>query len=128
MQINKTRAVLSPTMEFFTKALSPDFYNELEHEFDGFANHILLSQHSFNEDWGVWEKHPLGDEIVLLLSGEADLVTMQDREENTQHLAVQGDYVLIKKDTWHTARTTQPTSMLFITAGEGTVNEENPFS
>lgn len=50
MQINTTRTILSPTMEFVTKAPSPDFYNELEHEFDGFTNHILVSQHAFNED------------------------------------------------------------------------------
>ena len=97
MQINKIRAILSPSMAFTTKPLSADFYNELDQEFDGFTNHILVSQHAFNEDWGVREKHPLGDEIVLLLSGEADLVTLHAGEETTQHLSTQGEYVLIKK-------------------------------
>jgi hypothetical protein len=113
-------------MAFTTKPLSADFYNELDQEFDGFTNHILVSQHAFDEDWGVWERHPLGDEIVLLQSGEADLVTLHAGEETTQHLSTQEGYVLIKKGTWQTARTTQSTSMLFITAGEGTVNQENP--
>ena len=126
MQINKTTAILSPSMAFSTKPLSADFYNELDQEFDGFTNHILVSQHAFNEDWEVWEKHPLGDEIVLLLSGEADLITLHEGEETLQHLSMQGETILIKRGTWHTARTTQSTSMLFITAGEGTVNQENP--
>ena len=34
-----------------------------------------------------------------------------------------GSYVVVPKGTWHTARTSVPTRMLFMTPGEGTENK-----
>jgi len=33
-----------------------------------------------------------------------------------------GEYVLVPKNTWHTAKVRKPSRMLFITPGEGTEN------
>ena len=37
-----------------------------------------------------------------------------------------GRYVIVPRGHWHTARSFAPTSMLFVTAGEGTRNEVDP--
>jgi quercetin dioxygenase-like cupin family protein len=34
-----------------------------------------------------------------------------------------GSFVIVPKGTWHTARIAKPTSMLFVTPGEGTQNK-----
>ena len=43
--------------------------------------------------------------------------------EDRIHLSERGSYVIVPKSTWHTARTTKPTVMLFVTPGEGTENK-----
>ncbi len=37
-----------------------------------------------------------------------------------------GSYVMVPKSAWHTARPLEPTSMLFVTPGEGTLNQTEP--
>ena len=80
----------------------------------------LLSQHVFAEDWPVWERHPAGDELVMLLSGSADFVLETASGEQIAELRRSGDYVLVPAGTWHTARTRVPATALFITPGHGT--------
>jgi mannose-6-phosphate isomerase-like protein (cupin superfamily) len=66
---------------------------------------------------------PVGDELVCLLSGSVTMVFERAGEEDAIELQRPGEYVLVPKGTWHTARTTIPTNMLFITPGEGTENK-----
>ena len=88
---------------------------------------MLISQHAFDEAWPTWEIHPKGDELVLLLSGDTDLVLSNpDGSETVIRVSGQGDYVVVPKGTWHTARPHAPTSLLFMTPGEGTLNALTP--
>lgn len=80
----------------------------------------LVMQFSFTEDWRSWEMHPKGDEIVLLISGSVTLVLERDGAEVAHRLDAPGAYVLVPRGVWHTARTTAPCTMLFVTPGEGT--------
>ena len=43
--------------------------------------------------------------------------------EETVHLSEAGSFVIVPRDTWHTARTSTPTRMLFVTPGQGTRNK-----
>ena len=82
----------------------------------------LVMQFDFNEDWSTWEMHPAGDEVVVLLSGTALFVLdVNGREEHVQ-LSVPGEFVMVPRGVWHTARIATRASMLFITPGEGTEN------
>ena len=119
-------AVFTPSLEVKTKALSPTFYPELEAEFNGFAGHVLISQHHFAEDWPTWEVHPAGDEFVTLITGDITLVLWQDQQEHALRLSTPSDFVIITKGVWHTARAQAPTTMLFVTPGEGTKNAAAP--
>ena len=80
----------------------------------------LMSAFEFSESWATWERHPAGEELVMLLSGTATLVLEEDGEEHTVELTGPGQYILVPQGVWHTARTSVATSMLFLTPGDGT--------
>jgi mannose-6-phosphate isomerase-like protein (cupin superfamily) len=124
--LNTMLYILGPNGKGTLKTDSPDFYQELDAEFNGFAGHTLVSRFSFDEPWPTWEMHPKGDELVYLLQGDTDLVLLKDGREETVRINRPGDYVAVPQGVWHTARPHAPTTMLFITPGEGTLNEENP--
>lgn len=77
---------------------------------------------SFTESWPTWEIHPSGDELVVLLEGRARLVLEATDGERTIALERPGEFVLVPRGTWHTARIDSPCRMLFLTPGEGTEN------
>lgn len=80
----------------------------------------LMTAFSFAEPWATWERHPAGEELGLLLSGAATLVLDQADGTHAIELTAPGAYVLIPINVWHTARTTAPCTMLFLTPGAGT--------
>lgn len=80
----------------------------------------LMSAFTFSKPWSTWERHPAGEELVLLLSGACELLLdLPDGERPTQ-LLTPGAYVLVPPNVWHTARTSVPTALLFLTPGAGT--------
>ena len=86
---------------------------DLEH------GHMVMA-FSFAAPWDTWEMHPQGEEVVLLLSGEATFVLETDRGLERVRLSRTGEFVVVPRGTWHTADAAEPTTMLFITAGAGT--------
>lgn len=80
----------------------------------------LMSAFSFSANWPSWERHPAGEELVMLLSGSAVLLLEEANGERALLLDTVGSYVLVPQGVWHTARTTQPTTLLFLTPGAGT--------
>jgi mannose-6-phosphate isomerase-like protein (cupin superfamily) len=89
-------------------------------ELGSFHNEYLVTSHSFDSDWSVWEMHPNGDEIVYLISGAVTFILKIEGEPRGLELEEGGQYVIVPKGVWHTARTGKSSRMLFITAGEGT--------
>jgi mannose-6-phosphate isomerase-like protein (cupin superfamily) len=85
-----------------------------------FHHEYLVTTSTFHEDWPSWEVHPNGDEIVCLLSGAVTFVFEREGGNEEISLGSTGDFVFVPMGTWHTAKTSVPTVMLFITAGEGT--------
>ncbi|MDQ3178639.1 MAG: DinB family protein [Actinomycetota bacterium] len=70
-------------------------------------------------DWPTWERHPSGEEVVVLLTGRADLVQWIDGHERVVALAP-NEAIVNPVGVWHTATVHEPGDMLFITPGEGT--------
>ncbi len=124
--LDHTRPIFSPTGDARLKAVTPNFYEELGQDFPDFAGHILLQRFEFSDPWPTWEIHPKGHEFVYLLSGDVDFVLWENGQEKTVRVNEPGSYVMVPKNTWHTARPHKKTSMLFVTAGEGTMNAEQP--
>ncbi len=124
--LTEIRPLLCTSGDVELRKVTPAFYGELEkdHPRDGST---LISTHSFAEPWGMWEMHPEGDEFVYLLSGDTEFV-LHDGEKEVGRVRISnpGDYVMVPKGCWHTANPNAPTSMLFVTPGDGTLNAAEP--
>ncbi len=79
---------------------------------------------TFSEPWQNWERHPAGEELVLLLSGAATIVLEESGKEHEILLDEPGAFVLVPQNVWHTARTDVPATLLFLTPGAGTEHRE----
>ncbi|MEM9302221.1 MAG: hypothetical protein AAGE01_08935 [Pseudomonadota bacterium] len=119
-------AILKPDLRVDTLDVTPEIYAQLDAEFAQFKDHVLISLYRFESDWPTWERHPAGNELVLLLSGSATLILFQDGERTEVVLDRPQQYVVVPVDCWHTAKVDEPTTMLFITPGEGSENVALP--
>lgn len=122
--IGTTRLVISRDSEATPVAVTDTFFEDLDTQFEGFAGYVLISRFEFDADWPTWEIHPHGDEVVYLLEGDSDFVLETDEGEKTVRVSKPGEYVVVPRGTWHTARPRKPTSLLFVTPGEGTRNRD----
>ena len=124
--LDALRAIFKPSGDAQLKEVTPTFYEELG-EFGDFLGHILVQRFAFSEPWPTWEMHPEGDEFVYLLEGDTEfLVKFPGEEAKTVRVNQPGSYVMVPKGAWHTARPKAPTTMLFVTPGAGTLNQEEP--
>ncbi len=106
--------------------VTPELYQHIDEEYKDFAGHLLISSYTFTEDWPTWEVHPAGDEFVILLGGDVELILRGDDGDDITRMNEPGTFVIVPRNTWHTARVHTPAVMLFITPGEGTENLEEP--
>jgi mannose-6-phosphate isomerase-like protein (cupin superfamily) len=104
----------------------PDFAWSAEHleaygrEFaaDGDEGRLVLIDRQ-GETWSIWERHPAGEEVVVLLSGRVDL--LQDVDGVTRRIEMHpGQAVVNPAGVWHTADVHEAGDALFITPGRGT--------
>jgi mannose-6-phosphate isomerase-like protein (cupin superfamily) len=121
--LSSTFVVVQPDHSAVAIPVTPTIFEELDRRFDNFRDRVLVSSFAFDTDWPSWEIHPAGDEIVCLMSGEATMILDRNGSEDVVHLRVPGSFVIVPKGTWHTARTSTPTRMLFVTPGQGTRNK-----
>lgn len=117
------RATGVPQPEFPRDERAMDWYMDYgrRHAEDG-PEGRLVSLFRFTEDWGSWEMHPAGDEVVVCLSGEMHL--MQELpDDRTETVTLKpGEYAINPRGVWHTADIPGEASGLFVTAGVGTQN------
>lgn len=119
----KTFVVMAPDCSATGVDVTATIWEELDRRFDHFKGHLLVARFDFEADWPSWEIHPAGDELVVLLSGSADMVLDRDGKHEVASLTQPGSFVIVPKGVWHTGRTSTPTTMLFVTPGEGTANK-----
>ena len=93
-------------------------------KFGSFENEFLVTTQSFAQNWPVWEMHPNGEEVIILLTGNVDLVLEKKTGNKIVHLQQQGDWLMVPKGQWHTAHVNAPSTVLFITAGEGSLHRQ----
>ena len=122
LDLASTFVVIAPDHSATPVAVTPTIFEELDRRFDQFRGRLLVSSFGFDKDWSTWEMHPAGDEIVCLIAGNVTLVLDRNGAEEVIHLRTPGAFAIVPKGTWHTARTSVPTQMLFVTPGEGTDN------
>jgi len=104
------------------------FWSLPESEMEKFGHGWLVTEYAFTTDWPSWEMHPVADELVYLLSGDAAFLIEQPQGIQTTHLMSRGA-VVVPRGAWHTAKVFAPSRMLFVTMGSGTQHKpvaENP--
>ena len=71
-------------------------------------------------DWKHWEMHPVGEEVLYLLSGALDLI-LQGANDATRTVELRsGKAFIVPRGTWHRGVVRSPYVMLSITYGAGT--------
>ena len=78
----------------------------------------MVSAYEMTDDWDHWENHPAGDEVLIVLSGGMTLIL----EENTSERLIKmttGTTSIVPRGVWHTAKVTEPTTLIAITPGRG---------
>lgn len=88
-------------LEYFG-ARTPESYGSVPETFAGrladYRNGGVFVAH-----WaglGEWERHPHGDEIVMVLEGSARVFLVQDGRE-IEHPLSQGELIVVPENTWH---------------------------
>jgi mannose-6-phosphate isomerase-like protein (cupin superfamily) len=109
------RAVPIPDFEW-----NAEFLDGYEQSFaaDGDEGRLvcIVSQ---DATWDTWERHPAGEELVVLLTGRADLIQDVDGTHRVVELH-SGQAVVNPRNVWHTTLGHEPGTALFITPGRGT--------
>ena len=82
----------------------------------------LVTMGPVTASWDSWERHPAGEEVVLLLSGRVDLIQRIEGSERRVPLGP-GQAVINPPGVWHTADVHEAGDALFITPGRGTEHE-----
>jgi quercetin dioxygenase-like cupin family protein len=70
-------------------------------------------------DWPHWERHPAGEEILTLLSGEMEMVIETESGEQRTAL-VPGQTFVVPQGAWHRGIVKKAGQLLFVTPGAGT--------
>jgi mannose-6-phosphate isomerase-like protein (cupin superfamily) len=99
---------------------TPEYLAGYEQRFasDGDEGRIVVMNLQ-DATWDQWERHPAGEEVVVLLSGRVDLIQEIDGSERRVELRP-GLAVVNPPGVWHTAEVHEPGDALFITPGRGT--------
>jgi mannose-6-phosphate isomerase-like protein (cupin superfamily) len=100
-------------------ALTPRFWRELQakkHRIDGRLMGVV--RRARNSDH--WEVHPAGDEILLRLSGEMEVVLRRGARRRRVKLGAKSPCCIVPKGVWHTLLVRKPGTLLFVTPGKGT--------
>ncbi len=121
LDISSTYLRLRSDASVETLAVDSTFWQRISSgRLGSFHNEFLVADGSYDRDWPMWEMHPNGDEFVCLLSGSATFVLERPHGNTTIELQKTGEFVLVPKGTWHTAKVREPCRILFVTPGEGT--------
>lgn len=79
----------------------------------------MVSRFIFDADWGHWEMHPHGDELIVVTEGAMTMVIEHpDREERIE--TASGDAIVVPKGLWHRAEVPERCVAIFATYGRDT--------
>jgi len=109
---------LRPDDSATTLKIGPRFWATVEKRTD-LNSGRLVGTTLQKKDWPIWERHPGGDEILILLSGELEMV-LETRTGIRKTRLKAGQTFVVPRDTWHRALVKKPGKLMFITPGAGT--------
>jgi hypothetical protein len=114
-----SRAIPLPDFQW-----TPEYLGAMTERFagDGPEGRLVMMGRS-EASWDSWERHPAGQEVVVLLSGSIDLVQREPDGRERRIPMAPGQAVINPVGVWHTADVHAPADALFITPGLGTEHE-----
>ena len=74
-----------------------------------------------------WERHPHGDEIVMVLSGATTLYMLVDGEDRPHQLGAM-EFIVVPQGTWHRFETPDRTQVMTVTPQPTDHSLERPAS
>ena len=83
------------------------------------GNGWLVAMYAIDKDAPAWEMHPAGAELLVMLSGEMDVVLEQAAGELTIRLQA-GQTCVVPRGTWHRQAVRRAGQYLGMTYGKGT--------
>jgi mannose-6-phosphate isomerase-like protein (cupin superfamily) len=104
---------------FFWQELAERNFKSPETKRVGEDDGWLITAHDFAKCTGPWEMHPLGDEILFLITGELDVEFENKNEEHVVQLKM-GMTCVVPKGIWHRQIVKEPGMLLGITYGKNT--------
>ena len=72
-----------------------------------------------------WERHPAGDEVVMIAGGETVITLLEEGAERSVRL-VEGDLVVVPQNTWHRFETTDEVKVMTVTPQQTDHSVERP--
>lgn len=99
---------------------TPGWYERYSaaHAGDGIEGR-LVTIHTFDAAWDVWEMHPRGAELVVCVEGRITL-HQEIADETASVVLSAGEAIVNPPGVWHTADVDGAATALFVTAGVGT--------
>ncbi len=98
--------------------VGPEFWSTLETRPELQVGR-LLGAFKQEKDMPHWEMHPSGDELLVALAGEFELVLQDGRADRVVELKA-GQAFLVPFGVWHRVRVKSAGEILFVTPGKGT--------
>lgn len=124
----KNYLLLEPEGESATLPGGGDFWSQLMsgNPADTGIRRLMGSKHgrlvcglNMASDWTNWEMHPAGDEVLVMLEGDATF-RFEEAAGTREVRFTSGRVLIVPKGVWHTAKVHKPSTLLAITAGQGT--------
>lgn len=126
MDLRKTYLVLQPDNTADAVEVGPEFWADLSSGAPQTAGARLVAEsqgrmlgaYRQEADWPHWERHPAGDEVLVLLSGRMTLIFDQEPDRRVE--LTPGEAAVVPRGVWHRALVHEPGTLLGITPGQGT--------
>jgi mannose-6-phosphate isomerase-like protein (cupin superfamily) len=109
----RTVVHVAPDQSLSTLAVGEDAWTRMDGRAE-LRQGRIMSVFSYESNWTWWERHPVGDELVLVLAGGAVFHLRDGTGERSAELGA-GECLLVPAAVWHRADVAGPTSMLFVT-------------
>ena len=116
--LESTYVNLRPDDSASALKVGPRFWATIEKRAD-LGDGRLMGAVAQKADWSHWERHPGGDEILTLLSGEMDIV-LETRAGGRRTRLKAGQTFVVPRGVWHRGIVRRPGELMFITPGAGT--------
>lgn len=95
------------------------FWSQAPQVLDALGTAWLASEYAFDADWPDWEMHPMADELVYVLEGDATVLIETPTGVVPRRISGRGA-VVVPRGAWHTMQVHAPCRALHLTMGAGT--------